>query len=271
MAIAQKIEKLIAVSVMLLLFTITLTDCASGTDTDDNNAATGGLSFSVHESLAAKITGSESTARSADLSSFYMDISLHGDYEATKTIPVRAGATTTFTGLPIGSVVYAIVEAYATSGSERTVVYSGQSEDITLQEGTNSIVLNLQALHPVIENISDYITELNEAKLQAYEGLLQTGTIANNYQDLLGKVIYFKTSNGAYGAMSFTSVNSPSISFIWKLAGSSLRTKSSFQTGWGFDLDGSTTSDANKDFGLDNISGSCAFVAYNNAKFYIVN
>lgn len=66
--------------------------------------------------------------------------------------------------------------------------------------------------------------------------------------NLKGKIIYYKTSNGTYGLMQF--INFPS-TFYWKTGSGAKQEKYGFQSGWGFDLDGGTTTDSNKDFGID--------------------
>ncbi len=102
------------------------------------------------------------------------------------------------------------------------------------------------------------------------DGSMIDGTIATNYTTLLGKTIFFRTSNGSYGAMQFTDVSDNySISFKYKIGSGNVQTKNYFSTGWGFDLDGATTSDSNKDFGLDSSGSAYKFVAYNGAKFCI--
>lgn len=82
--------------------------------------------------------------------------------------------------------------------------------------------------------------------------------------DLKGKIIYYKTSNGAYGLMQF--INFPS-TFYWKTGSGAKQEKYGFQSGWGFDLDGGTTTDSNKDFGID--SGTLR--PYNGAKFFKID
>lgn len=82
--------------------------------------------------------------------------------------------------------------------------------------------------------------------------------------DLKGKIIYYKTSNGAYGLMQF--INFPS-TFYWKTGSGAKQQKYGFQSGWGFDLDGGMTTDSNKDFGID----SGYLVPHNGAKFYPID
>lgn len=82
--------------------------------------------------------------------------------------------------------------------------------------------------------------------------------------DLKGKIIYYKTSNGAYGLMQF--INFPS-TFYWKTGSGAKQQKSGFQNGWGFDLDGGMTTDSNKDFGID----SRNLVPHNGAKFFKID
>lgn len=82
--------------------------------------------------------------------------------------------------------------------------------------------------------------------------------------DLKGKIIYYKTSNGTYGLMQF--INFPS-TFYWKTGSGAKQEKYGFQRGWGFDLDGSTTTNDNKDFGID----SGYLVPHNGAKFFTID
>lgn len=82
--------------------------------------------------------------------------------------------------------------------------------------------------------------------------------------DLKGKIIYYKTSNGTYGLMQF--INFPS-TFYWKTGSGAKQEKYGFQSGWGFDLDGGTTTDNNKDFGID----IGYLVPHNEARFYIID
>lgn len=82
--------------------------------------------------------------------------------------------------------------------------------------------------------------------------------------DLKGKIIYYRTSNGTYGLMQF--INFPS-TFYWKTGSGAKQEKYGFQSGWGFDLDGGTTTDSNKDFGID----SGYLVPHNGAKFYTID
>ncbi len=82
--------------------------------------------------------------------------------------------------------------------------------------------------------------------------------------DLKGKIIYYKTSNNTYGLMQF--INFPS-TFYWKTGSGAKQEKYGFQSGWGFDLDGGTTTDSNKDFGID----GGYLVPHNGAKFYTID
>ena len=108
--------------------------------------------------------------------------------------------------------------------------------------------------------------------VQAKESSMSTGTIASNYVSLVGKLIYFKTSNGAYGAMIISGSGSDTIQFHWRndLSSAYHYTESNFHENWGFDLDGGFTDDDNKDFGIDD-SNPHTFKAHNGAKFYVFN
>ncbi len=113
------------------------------------------------------------------------------------------------------------------------------------------------------------LSSISVDEIQAKDSFMIAGPIAN-YTTLLGKTIFFKTSNDSYGAMQFTDVsNNYSISFKYKIGSGDVKTKINFRIGWGFDLDGATTDDYNKDFGLDLAGSAYNFVAYNGAKFCI--
>ncbi len=125
--------------------------------------------------------------------------------------------------------------------------------------------------------------DITEAEIMAMESSMSPDSsttpvdIVSDYTTLLGKTIYFKTSQSNYGIMKFTNVNSPNITFDLKLGDGSVHTHSGVQTNYGINFDvtdwgalENETGDQNatKDFGIDG-SGPWSFTAHNGARFLV--
>ena len=106
------------------------------------------------------------------------------------------------------------------------------------------------------------IDSITPSDSQAETSYMVNGDIGAG--NLVNKIILYKTSNGQYGLMQFTSFPS---TFYWKTGNGSKQTKTGFQSGWGFDLDGASTTNSNKDFGID----SGKLHAYNGATFLVLD
>ncbi len=101
--------------------------------------------------------------------------------------------------------------------------------------------------------------------------LVTSDQVAADFKDLLGKILYFKTSREAYGVLRFTSVeDNKNIQFEWIIDGGSKNIEKGFNVNWGKDLDAGDSDDANKDFGIDG-DGPYSLNAYNGAKFFVVD
>ena len=95
--------------------------------------------------------------------------------------------------------------------------------------------------------------------------------VAADFKDLLGKLLYFKTSLGSYGVLRFTSVeDNENIQFEWKIDGGSKNIEKGFDVNWGKDLDAGDSDNDKKDFGIDG-DGPYSFTAHNGAKFFVVD
>ena len=106
------------------------------------------------------------------------------------------------------------------------------------------------------------IDSITHSDSQAETSYMVNGDIGAG--NLVNKIILYKTSNGQYGLMQFTSFPS---TFYWKTGNGNKQTKTGFQSGWGFDLDGASTNNSNKDFGID----SGKLHAYNGATFLVLD
>lgn len=106
------------------------------------------VSLKIDEKTAAKITGESSSVRAADddvnSKKFFLDISLKGEYTAKQTLIVISGAEVTFNEVPAGVKIYAEANAYQLENDEKTILYTGKSDEITIIEGENTISLIME-------------------------------------------------------------------------------------------------------------------------------
>ena len=106
--------------------------------------------------------------------------------------------------------------------------------------------------------------------IQEKESLMTDKQVAADFKNLLGKILYFKTSREAYGVLRFTSVeDNKNIQFEWIINGIK-EIEKGFDVNWGKDLDAGDSDDVNKDFGIDG-DGPHSFNAHNGAKFFVVD
>lgn len=106
------------------------------------------VSLKIDEKTAAKITGESSSVRAADddvnSKKFFLDISLKGEYTAKQTLIVISGAEVTFNEVPAGVKIYAEANAYQLENDEKTILYTGKSDEITIIEGENTISIIME-------------------------------------------------------------------------------------------------------------------------------
>ena len=113
------------------------------------------VTFTIDKATASKIAGaasSRSTARAltaGEMEGLFFDIELKGGYAAKETLPVTEGASVTFTDIPAETKVYAEATAYKIENDEKQILYTGRSEEITIQEGENSLSLVMRKYEPV--------------------------------------------------------------------------------------------------------------------------
>ena len=79
-----------------------------------------------------------------DTENLYVEISLLGSYSATKTVALSAGATITFSEVPVDSRIYAKAEVYELEDEEKEILYTGESEEISVAEGENTLTLKMK-------------------------------------------------------------------------------------------------------------------------------
>lgn len=107
-------------------------------------------------------------------------------------------------------------------------------------------------------------------EIKEKESSMTKGQVAADFKNLLGKLLYFKTSLGSYGVLRFTSVeDNTNIQFEWMIGGSK-ESEKGFHVNWGKDLDDGISNNDNKDFGIDG-DGPHSLNAHNGAKFFVVD
>ena len=126
-----------------LLFS--LTSCSFINSPDTSGSVTLNLSQSI-----ARLAGS-------DVENLYIDVSLKGAYEQTKTISAATEDTVTFDELKPESQVYLEAKAYIkdAANSETVIKYSGKSDTIKIKNGDNNVTLTLTRIYSVTFKTND--------------------------------------------------------------------------------------------------------------------
>ena len=118
----------------------------------------------VEKIVQKTLTGSRS-ARDADSDSdLFIDVSLFGRVEQTKTAAVTSDIQIDFDEVPVGSSVYAKAKIYKFLDAERTekdVIYNGTSATIVVRENVNALSINLKGATLLVTFASDSSTTFN--------------------------------------------------------------------------------------------------------------
>ena len=108
------------------------------------------VTFVIDKNMAQKLTEattSRSVSRSLSpeiMDGLYLEISLNGGYNETKTVPVEENTVVKFENIPVGINLYAEASAYKTENGQKIVFYEGKSENVTIRAGENSISLAMR-------------------------------------------------------------------------------------------------------------------------------
>ena len=134
------------------ILSILFISCFSNFKTQRETSVTFNLDKeTVSKILKSSINNSSSRAAAGTTAEFFIDVSLCGDFEQTKTVPVEDEIHVEFTEVPVNSRVYAKAQIYKYTDSQKTqktVIYRGQSKTITVRDTGNvlSIKLGVAAL-----------------------------------------------------------------------------------------------------------------------------
>ena len=119
------------------------------------------VSFTLDSSAVAKIraaalgcdveSAGSPNMRAATLpENLYIDISLKGEHEETKSFVVKEGESVTFEEIPVGTEIYAEAFAYLkTEDNEKQPLYRGTSERLKVTNGDNKLSLSLKRIYAV--------------------------------------------------------------------------------------------------------------------------
>ena len=137
----------------LLILSIFFTSCFNGLKTPKETI----VSFQMDKATVQKIIElSESTAHAARAGeasdsqpeeTFYIEVTLCGDEEQTKTATLTKEIKIDFENIPVNARVYAKAQIYKytdSKKSEKEVIYRGESNTITVRDGTNLISIKLK-------------------------------------------------------------------------------------------------------------------------------
>ena len=90
----------------------------------------------------------EEPAQVIDTENYYIDVTLYGEIEETKTSSLDGEVNLEFEEVPLNTRVYAKAQVYTFLDSEKTkkqIIFRGESSTITVREGTNVLNLKLEA------------------------------------------------------------------------------------------------------------------------------
>ena len=159
-----------AIRIILAALALLLSACAAFRVDEQTTS----LSFKLPPELVSKITSSSRSARAAgetaESDGVFIEIALSGSFSQTKTVPLTASTTVTFSKIPVGAKIQAKAEAYKTSGDEeKTLLYTGESEEITVAEGGNTLTLKMKKVASEFEESKSEESEPEESKSEEPE------------------------------------------------------------------------------------------------------
>ena len=111
---------------------------------------TGSVAFQIDGSaIKEKING----VRSAGDETFFMDVSILGDYKAVRTVLLEDRTSVCFDSIPVGVKIHAFAKVYKKDSSNvnslNHVLYAGESNEIVIKEGENELSLTLKTARTV--------------------------------------------------------------------------------------------------------------------------
>lgn len=241
----------------------------SGSTIENNSTAVGGytgqgVQLSHSAATLQMFGGSISSNQTYDVSMTDGSFSVSGNAFAEKTYIGTSSPKITIAGSLSRYQVATITLPSYTIGATILELASSPSPSTTLAAEYNRFQLSSTDYEiGTTGKIRKKFDAITTSEITSKDSsMVNSGSLGAS--DLKGKIIYYKTSNNTYGLMQF--INFPS-TFYWKTGSGAKQEKYGFQSGWGFDLDGGTTTDSNKDFGID----SGYLVPHNGAKFYTID
>ncbi|MCR4924664.1 MAG: hypothetical protein K5917_00080, partial [Clostridiales bacterium] len=132
--------------------------CSNGTE---GAGAVGAVSFSIDAKMNEKIREAAALLCQQNAGAFSFDqeesvddqqsedgsfltLDLKGDYSATKIVKVEKEQTVNFDAVPVDSVVWVEATAYQMANGQKTLLYTGKSQSITVAAGQNKLSLTMK-------------------------------------------------------------------------------------------------------------------------------
>ncbi|MCR5045287.1 MAG: hypothetical protein K6A42_01760 [Treponema sp.] len=132
--------------------------CSNGTE---GAGAVGAVSFSIDAKMNEKIREAAALLCQQNAGAFSFDqeesvddqqsedgsfltLDLKGDYSASKTVKVEENQTVNFDAVPVDSVVWVEATAYQMANGQKTLLYTGKSQSITVAAGQNKLSLTMK-------------------------------------------------------------------------------------------------------------------------------
>lgn len=143
-------------AVALLIF---LSSCSNLTEASAKASASFTMNTTTVEKIRASAMGNDLEKANASIISrnmraatlptnLFIDISIKGEYEETKTAPVKEGESISFNEIPVGTDIYAEAFAYLkTEDNKKEALYRGTSEHLKVTEGENKLALSLKRIY----------------------------------------------------------------------------------------------------------------------------
>ena len=124
-----------------LIFTLLVTLSCSMFLSDSSSSS---ISFTFSDDFVHNVRNGSRTISASELENLYIEISLLGSYTASKTATLSAGTTITFSEIPVGSKIKAKAEVYEFEDGEKLLSFMGESEEITVAAGENTLTLKMK-------------------------------------------------------------------------------------------------------------------------------
>ena len=131
-------------SILVTLFFLGIFNSCS-----QNDSGSASFSFSITKDFANKVFAAAQNSlwdEFSDSENIFLEISLRGGYQDSKTIPVKEGAQVVFENIDSGITIVAEAVAYKDENGKRLELYAGQSKPIVTKAGMTVLEIKMISL-----------------------------------------------------------------------------------------------------------------------------